>query len=160
MLAAPAVADAVVAGPVIVLQGVSAGWWETLHGILRARFSSLVEGPEGVLVAYDDEAAADLEAATEWIRVAVVTNDGGQVELGVARHRRRGELVATIAVPAGQGDARAWELADAINAAFRGQQDQDVAFRPAPYPIARGLDGDRHELEVRVPFEREEVHAS
>jgi len=135
------------------LQAAVGGCVETILAAVRSRYATLVEGVHSVPTLHDNEGEA-MPDSSAWVRFSLELDRSFQMDFGGAEQSRRllGQATAAIYLPFGVGDGEAWELADIINDAFRGQAADGVIYSPPPYPIRRGLVDDRWVLEVVVPF--------
>jgi len=135
------------------LQAAVGGCVETILAAVRSRYATLVEGAHAVPTLHDNEGEA-MPDSSAWVRFSLELDRSFQMDFGGAEQSRRllGQATAAIYLPFGTGDGEAWELADIINDAFRGQAADGVIYSPPPYPIRRGLVDDRWVLEVVVPF--------
>ena len=149
-----AVVAALIGAPAIDGQVVAAGCIEAMLNAVRDRFSTVVEVPEAVPVAYDNEPPEALDGADAWIRFSAEAEPAELIEFGGTSPATRifGGASATIYLRQGIGDAAAWALADAISDAFRAVTADDVIYDPPPFPILRAASGDRWALEVVIPF--------
>ena len=131
------------------------GCFERIVLAVRSLYVAEIEVLLDTPTLHDNEPPEDMDGYDAWVRFSVDASPTRQLELGPAgeqAHRYLGQATARIFLRVGLGDGAAWDLADAINWAFRGVTRDDVIYAPPPYPTVRGRSGDRWEIEVTIPF--------
>lgn len=93
-----------------------------------------------------------------WIRPAVRVGDARRAELGpVAIRRTTGVVIVQVFVPIGAGDAIAASLAASVAAVFRDLEQDGMQFlEPQPRPVGPEPDGAWYQVNVEIPFRRDE----
>lgn len=94
-----------------------------------------------------------------WVRISVIRGTGSAVQADIAespRHRHFGTLSADVFSPQGAGTAPALTLADSFAASFRSVTAGGITYR-TPSMTTVGSDGVWHQVNVSVPFYRDEV---
>lgn len=98
-------------------------------------------------------------AAAAWIRPALFVVRGERVSLGLtARRRTAGQLVIQVFTPQGAGHKPAATLAASLCTLFRDVQVEGMTFlEPTPRPIGPEAQGAWYQLNVEIPFRRDEI---
>jgi hypothetical protein len=152
-LIAAARAGASGSGAASAVAAAAKGCIERIIDAVRTRFDVEVATVQGVATLNDNEPIEVTDASDLFIRLAVSVAAADQLHLlDPSDHRYIGEVRARIFLKVNLGDAAAWQLADAINAAFRGVTADEVVYDPPPSASVRGRNGDRWEIDVTVPF--------
>ena len=125
--------------------------WEALTNIIAGRFATAVATPLSLPTAYPN-AKFEPPVDEAWARVAVMTASGLRRNLGPNPiYRKRGILNVLIATPPNIGGAKALEVADAIESAFRDQEVSGVQFYETT-PSDHGERAGYWQLVVKCPF--------
>lgn len=131
----------------------------TMCSRIRSRFKTQIEVAQKVKVIYDNEEYERNDERDAWIRFTIATGDNNQRSMGSApRFRQFGVSIAQVNVLAGSGDKAAWDLSDAIVAAFRAQTVESITYR-SPKPTVVGRVGDEWRINVTIPFYADDIGA-
>jgi hypothetical protein len=124
---------------------------ETIHNAIRSRFKSQVADALGLAVQYDNAPVARRDGE-QWMRLTIRDGEWRQQTIGAQRrYRNNGLAIASIFVPANQGDRDALTIADAIVSAFRGVTVDDVRYL-TPSVRSAGLQQNEWQVNVHIPF--------
>lgn len=126
---------------------------ETAMNAIRSRFKTEVADVLSIPVLYDNAPGDPPDGEAEWIRFTILWGNASQTEFGGhTAHRDVALAVAQIFVPAGKGDGRSAEIADAIVPKFRAISiGEGVTFR-TPYLTTVGRTGQYWQVNVSCPF--------
>jgi hypothetical protein len=101
---------------------------------------------------YDNDGSFERPESAPWCRFTILQGDTAQVTAGGSkRFRQPGVAIAQVFVPAGEGDKRALELADAIKLAFRSVTAAGVIYRSPSVQNMGRRDGE-WQVNVSCPF--------
>lgn len=125
---------------------------------VRARFDSLVTGPEGLAgrVQFDNQ-QLDPPGSGLWVCVHILPGLGEALDIASTQvYRSAGVVICQIFAPIAEGDGDALELGDSIVAAFRAVTDTGVTFgSPTVVPVGRS--DQWWQVNVQIPFNAQRV---
>lgn len=134
---------------------------------IRSQFSTQFHAAEsGVPIAFDNVEGLYTSSGSivqdsvdgsgnpiPWVRLNVRNADAQLVSLGPRTYRQPGVVITQVFIPAGVGDNRANEIAEAVVGALRGQTVSGVRFRATSPPQAVGQTGGWWQTNVITPFD-------
>lgn len=93
-----------------------------------------------------------------WIRTTLLIGESLQIELGpTGSDRTVGLLIAQIFAPRKEGLGRALRIADTVRDAFNPKTETDGVTYLTPSIVNAGRSGEFHQMNVRCPFQFDEV---
>jgi len=127
--------------------------FETAINAITARFDVQIEQGQSVVVQYDNDGATEKPNEAKWINFKVLPAQSALMNLGYGNRRFRtpGVFVAEINVIQGKGLKEAYELADAITTAFRGETYSNIHYR-TPYITSVGKFDRFYQVNVSCEF--------
>lgn len=137
---------------------------------IRSRFSTQFHNSEpDVPIAFDNvegllTSGGDLvQEATDsngnpkpWVRLNLRPGSANQVSMSPRTYRQPGVVMTQVFVPAGRGDKRANEIAEAVAGALRGVEENGVRLRATSPPQFVGPSGNWWQTNVTTDFEYDE----
>lgn len=95
-----------------------------------------------------------------WVRLTIRNGEANQVTLGTnGYHRFPGTIICQVFVPKNKGTKQSSEIADALVSLFANWQHSAVKVM-SPYCVTVGVVQDFHQVNVMVPFYRNEQLSS
>jgi hypothetical protein len=133
--------------------------YEQAGDAIRTRFKNEIKDPNSLQVQYDNQ--KDFAPPKElWCRVSIKFGDAVQASLGSPEsrlYRNTGVVMIQIFDIIGAGDEAILQLADKINAAFRGVSVSELLFRTPSVSSSR-REGDYWQVNVDCPFVFESIN--
>lgn len=129
---------------------------EAIHNTIRKRFGDNVQVPENLDTHYDNSPHEHVQPVHA--RVTILLGESLQTTIGASkRYRTPGTMVVQIFVPVADGDARALQLADKVNAEglFRSVTADGITWRK-PSTTRLGTVDEEYQVNVSCPFFFEE----
>lgn len=102
--------------------------------------------------------AFDTKGKAEWVRLSIISGDSEEASVGTPSqpfHRYRGMIVIGIFTELNKGEARGRALAELAGNIFKSQKFSNILCR-APYLTVIGEEGSYFQMNVSVPFYRDE----
>lgn len=125
--------------------------------VIRSRFATEFGTVRPTVPIHYDNVPGDPPSETPWVRLTIAEGDSFQVSLGSTRRfRDTGVAIVQVFTALGSGDGEAREIADDVQAIFKGITVSGVIFRK-PRAARIGPDGSFYQMNVTIPFQADEV---
>jgi len=124
---------------------------------IESRFQALFTGLPIGQVVFANVAYTPVQG-TPYVRLTIKSGDSERLTIGAREHRNVGLIIAQVFTPIGTGSNGGLVFADEIAAIYRDQEFDGVLCR-SPYITEVGPTTDWFQINVSIPFKRDEVFA-
>lgn len=129
----------------------------TTANTIRNRFAVQFVAVRPTVPIHYDNVPGDPPSASSWVRLTIIEGDSFQISAGTTRRfRDTGIAIVQVFTALGSGDGEAREIADDVQAIFKGITVSGVIFRK-PSASRIGPDGTFYQVNVTVPFQADEI---